>query len=104
MKIVKKKVYLFTKKVEMFSKLLFTKSLNRLEHCTWHHFPKMNYSRRCWKTQLLSTLGFGNEMMLKSKLPPFSLIHIQCQRAFCFQLYSLLPLSKFCYMLTDQAY
>ena len=35
MKIVKNKVHLFRKKVEMFSKLLFTKSLNRLEHCTF---------------------------------------------------------------------
>ena len=22
--------------------LLFTKSFNRLEHCTWHHFPNMS--------------------------------------------------------------
>ena len=54
--------------------------------------------------QFLSTAGFGNEMKLKSRLPPFSLIHIQCQRAFCFLFCSLLSLSKFRYTPIDYAY
>ena len=54
--------------------------------------------RRCRQTQLSSTAGFGNEMKLKLRLPPFALIHILCQRSFCFQFRSLLPLSKFWYI------
>ena len=37
-------------------------------------------------------------MKLKSKLPPFSLIHISCQHTFCFWFSSLIPLSKFWYI------
>ena len=36
-------------------------------------------------------------MKLKSRLPPFSLIHIRCRRMFRFRFCSLLPLSKFWY-------
>ena len=50
--------------------------------------------------QFLSTMGFDNEMKLKSKLPPFSLIHIWCQRAFCLQLHTRLHSSKFRYTWT----
>ena len=79
--------------------LPFTKSLNRLEHYTWHHFPKINSSRWCWHTQFSSTAEFGNEMKLKLRLLPFSLICIQCQCVFCFQFHILLYLSKFWYTL-----
>ena len=73
--------------------LPFTKSLKRLEHRTQHYFPRMNCSRWCQPTQLSSsTAGFSNEMKFKSRLPPFSLIHIRCQHAFCFWFHSLLPL------------
>ena len=37
----------------------------------------MNYSRWCQQTQFSSTAGFSNKM--KSRLPPFSLIRIQCR-------------------------
>ena len=57
-------------------------------------------SKRCRQTQFLSTAGFGNEMKLKSRLPPFSLIRIWCQRAFCLRLRSRLHLSKFWYTRT----
>ncbi len=57
-------------------------------------------SKRCRQTQFLSTMGFGNEMKLKSRLPPFSLIRIWCQRAFCLRLRSRLHLSKFWYTRT----
>ena len=57
-------------------------------------------SRRCRQTQFLSTAGFGNEMKLKSRLPPFSLIRIWCQRVFCLRLRSRLHLSKLWYTRT----
>ena len=78
------------------------KSLNKSKHCTWHHFLKMNCCRQCRQTQFLSTAGFGKKMKLKLRLPPFSLIHIWCQRVFCFQFWSLLPLSKFWYIIRWQ--
>ena len=34
--------------------------------------------------QFLSTAGFSNEIKLKLRLLPFSLIRIQCQYMFCF--------------------
>ena len=76
----------------------FIKNLNRSEHRTRHHFPKM--SRQCRQTQFLFTAGFGNEMKLKSRLPPFSLNRIWCQRTFCLRLRSRLYLSKFWYTRT----
>ena len=76
----------------------FIKSLNRSELRMRHHFPKM--SRRCLQTQFLSTVGFANEMKLKSRLPSFSLICIWCQRVFCLWLHSHLHLSKFWYTRT----
>ena len=60
----------------------------------------MNCSRRCRQTQFSFTVGFGDEMKLKSRLPPFSLIWIRCPFAFCYRYRSLLPLSKFWYKLT----
>ena len=97
----KKKVYPCTKKWKCSVNLPFTKTLNRSELRTRRHFLKISCSRRCWQTQFSSsTAGFGNEMKLKAKLSPFSLIHIRCQRAFCFRFFSLLHLSKFWYMLT----
>ena len=38
----------------------------------------------CHLTQFSSPTGLGNEMKIKSRLPPFSLICIQCQCTFCF--------------------
>ena len=76
--------------------LPFTKSLNGSEHPMRHHFLKISRSRRCPQTQFSSsTAGFSNEMKLKSRLSTFSLIHIRCQRAFCFRFRSLLRWSKF---------
>ena len=102
MTIVKRK-HPSTKKWKRSVKLLFKKSFNnRSEHHMPHHFLKMNCSRWCWQTQFLSIVGLGkgNEMKLKSRLPPFSFICIWCQCSFCFWFYSLLPLSKFWYTLT----
>ena len=80
--------------------LMFTKTLNRLEHHTWHYFSKTNSETVqhtiCRLTQFSSTRGLSNEMKMKSKLLPFSLIHIWCQRLFCFWFRSLLRLSKSC--------
>ena len=41
----KKKVYLCTKEVETYSIFASRMSLNKSEHCTQHHFQKMNCSR-----------------------------------------------------------
>ena len=49
--------------------------------------------------QFTSFAGLGNKMKLKFQLQPFSLIHIQCERAFCFQFCNLPPSSKCCYIL-----
>ena len=57
-------------------------------------------SKQCQQTQFLSTAGFGNKMKMKSRLPPFSLIRIWCQCAFCLRLCTCLHLSKFWYMWT----
>ena len=73
------------KKVETLVNLLFTKSLNR----AWHHFPKIN----CAAVDMSSTMGLGNEMNLKSRLPVFSLVHIQCLHMLCFWFCNLQPLS-----------
>ena len=80
-------VYPCTKKWKRSVNLPFTKNLNRSEHHshTQHHFPKTNSSRRCQQTPFSSTVKFGNEIKLKSRMPPFSLICIQCERMFCFQ-------------------
>ena len=79
----KKKVYRCTKKWKCSVNLLFRKSLNRSEHRTQHYFPKMNNSRWYRQTQFSSTVGLGNEMMSKSRLPLFFLIHIRCEHTFC---------------------
>ena len=52
-------------------------------------FSRKNCSRRCRQTQFSSTAGFSNEMKLKSRLQPFSLIRIRCRRMFCFWFRSL---------------
>ena len=66
-------------------KLPFTKSLNRSEQRTQHHFPKMNSAADDKRlTQFSTAAGFGNDVNLKSRLL-FSLIYIQYQFAFCFQ-------------------
>ena len=61
---------------------------------------KVETSSKYTFRQFSSTTGFGNETKLKSKLPPFSLIHVWYQRAFCLRLHSRLHLSKFCYTWT----
>ena len=55
----------------------------------------MNCSRQCWQTQFMSKVGFGNKMKLKSRLPPFFLICILREYAFCFCFHSCLHLSEF---------
>ena len=71
-------------------KLPFNTSLNRSEHYTWHHFPKLNSQ----------PTKFSSMQDLVMRLPPFSLICTSRQRAFQFQ--SLPSLSKYCYMQTVQ--
>ena len=50
------------------------------------------------RLSVLLCLGLAGQMKLESRLPPFSLIHVQC--VFCFWFHNLLPLNKCCYMLT----
>ena len=74
-------------------KLPFNTSLNRSEHYTWHHFPKLNSQ----PTKFSSTAELCSK--IKLRLPPFSLICISsCQ----FQFHSLPFLSKYWYMQTVQ--
>ena len=40
-------------------------------------------------TQFSSASELGNEMQLKLRLSPFSLIHVHCQHALCFQFHNL---------------
>ena len=72
--------------------LPFTKSLNRLEQCMLYHFPVTNDAADDNQlTQFSSAAWFGNEMKLKSRLLPFSFIHILCRYVFCFQFSNRLP-------------
>ena len=90
------------KKKEMFCKYVIRKKFQQI---------KTLYAVSFSKDELLETtsanpvliyhMGFVNVMKMKSKLPPFSLIHIRCQCAFCFWFQSLLLLSKFWYTLKD---
>ena len=82
------------KKVETFSKYAVHK-----KWIDWNIVCGM-MSKRCQQTQFMSTAGFGNKMKLRSRLPPFSLICIWCQRAFCLRLCHCLHLSKFGYTRT----
>ena len=88
-------------KMGMISELAIN-SLNQLEDCTWL-FPKINSTADVWyiswhNSSLLQ--GLGNEMKLKSRLQPFSLICIQCQFMFCYQFGNPPPSNKCCYMPT----
>ena len=76
MKIMKRRSICAHKKWKRLVNLPFTKSLHWSEHCTRHHFLKMNCRRRCWQTQFSSTMEFSNEMKLKLRLPPFPLTHL----------------------------
>ena len=79
--------------------LMFTKSLNRLEHHTWHYFSKTNNAAHImWITQFSSTRGLSNEIKMKSKLLPFSLIPVWCWCTFCFWFLNLPSLSKCWYI------
>ena len=70
-------------------------------HRKWHFSEDKLCSRRCVsKPQFSSTVGLGNEMKLKLRLLPFSLVSILCLCTFCFQFRNLQPLSKCWYMLT----
>ena len=61
---------------------------------------KLCNRRYVGKPQFSSTVGIGNEIKLKSRLSPFSLIRILGLRAFCFGFRNLQPLSKCWYTLT----
>ena len=86
----------------MLSEFAMNNFFNHSEISKWHNFPEMNRQTICLGNPVLSYCGISegmkwNEIKVKLRLLPFSLVCIQC--VFCFQFCNLPPLSKYCHTL-----
>ena len=72
-------------KVETFSKFAIHKEFELIRTLHAPSFSEDELQQTMSATKFSSTAGFDNEMKSKSRLLPFSLIHIWCLCAFCFR-------------------